>query len=81
MSHGTSWSTQELTAYVAEPARVGADEQACVDVACWFWTTKNIGPLAEADDAKAVTKRINGGYNGLDDRLEHLTRAKALLGL
>ena len=30
---------------------------------------------------KAVTKAINGGYNGLDDRIEYLTRAKAVLGI
>lgn len=67
--------------YVSDPIRVATDPFACVDVACWFWKDRNIGPLAEADDARAVTKRINGGYNGLDDRLEHLARAKALLGL
>lgn len=67
--------------YLSDPARLATDPFACVDVACWFWKTRGIGPLAEADDARAVTKRINGGYNGLDDRLEHLARAKALLGL
>lgn len=67
--------------YLADPTRLATDPVACVDVACWFWKSRGIGPLAEADDAKAVTKRINGGYNGLDDRLENLARAKALLGL
>lgn len=67
--------------YVSDPTRLALDPFACVDVACWFWQSRKIGPLAEADDARAVTKRINGGYNGLDDRLEHLARAKALLGL
>lgn len=67
--------------YLSNPTLLATDPVACVDVACWFWKTRGIGPLAEADDARAVTKRINGGYNGLDDRLEHLARAKALLGL
>ena len=66
--------------YVSDPARLALDPFACVDVACWFWQSRKIGPLADADDARAVTKRINGGYNGLDDRLENLARAKALLG-
>ena len=67
--------------YVSDPNRIALDPVACVDVACWFWQHNGLAPLAEADDARAVTKRINGGYNGLDDRLEHLARAKALLGL
>ncbi|MDG0854291.1 glycoside hydrolase family 19 protein [Roseateles puraquae] len=67
--------------YVSDPNRIALDPVACVDVACWFWQHNGLPPLAEADDARAVTKRINGGYNGLDDRLEHLARAKALLGL
>lgn len=66
---------------VLEPDIVSDDPALCVDVACWFWKTRNIGPLADADDAKAVTKRINGGYNGLDDRLDNLARAKALMGV
>lgn len=67
--------------YLSDPTRLALDPFACVDVACWFWKKNGLGPLAEADDARAVTKRINGGYNGLDDRLEHLARARALLGL
>ncbi len=66
--------------YVSAPTRLALDPFACVDVACWFWQSRKIGPLADADDARAVTKRINGGYNGLDERLEYLARAKALLG-
>lgn len=67
--------------YLDHPELLASDPTVCVDVACWFWTDRKLGPLAEADDVKAVTKRINGGYNGLDDRVENLQRAKALLGL
>lgn len=67
--------------YLSHPEVLAQDPAVAVDVACWFWKTRGLGPLADADDAKAVTRRINGGYNGLDDRLEYLGRAKALLGL
>lgn len=67
--------------YVAHPERIADDPLAAVDVACWFWVTHGLPALAEQDDVKAVTKRINGGYNGLDDRIHYLTRAKAVLGL
>lgn len=69
------------TDYVAKPQRLASDPFAAVDVACWFWHTRKLNALADADDVKAVTRRINGGYNGLDDRIEYLTRAKAVLGL
>ena len=67
--------------YVAKPELVASDPFVAVDVACWFWNTRGINKLADEDDVKAVTKRINGGFNGLDDRIEYLVRAKAVLGI
>lgn len=40
------------------------------------WDHKGCNDLAAADDLKAITKRINGGYNGLDSRRQWLTRAR-----
>ncbi|MEO7941221.1 MAG: glycoside hydrolase family 19 protein [Burkholderiaceae bacterium] len=67
--------------YVAQPEPLSCDPVVAVDVSCWFWKDRGVDKLAEMDDAKAVTKRINGGYNGLDDRLQNLRRAKSVLGL
>lgn len=39
--------------------------------ACWFWETNKLNDLADAGDIKAMTKRINGGYIGLEDRIHH----------
>jgi putative chitinase len=66
---------------VGNPDCVASDPFIAVDVACWYWLKRNINRLADADDVKAVTKAINGGYNGLDDRMSYLARAKAVLGL
>lgn len=44
-----------------------------------YWATRGISRLADADDVIGVTKRINGGTNGLDDRKLALTRAKGVL--
>ena len=60
---------------------IASDPFAAVDVACWFWNKHRINNLADKDDVKAVTKAINGGFNGLDDRIEYLFRAKAVLGI
>jgi putative chitinase len=43
------------------------------------WTEGNLNALADQDDLRAITKRINGGYNGLADRMAWLQRAKATI--
>lgn len=49
------------------------------DVSGWFWDDHDINALADADNIKAVTRMINGGYNGLDDRESCLKLAKSVL--
>lgn len=48
-------------------------------VGCAFWTLNGLNKLADADDLIGITRRINGGTNGLDDRKRRLAQAKALL--
>lgn len=47
--------------------------------ACWFWKTNNIASFADKDDIVGMTKKINGGTIGLEDRQQRYNRAKALL--
>jgi putative chitinase len=57
------------------------------DLACrsagWFWTSRpqQLNVLADTDRFGAITRAINGGYNGLDDRLAYWLRARTALGL
>lgn len=44
----------------------------------WFWWKNGLNKLADADDVRAVTKKINGGYNGLSDRMYYLRKAKKI---
>ena len=71
--------------FVAEPERIANDPLYAVDAACWFWFDRHIGPLADRDDVKAVTKAINGLADGpnthLKSRIEFLFRAKSLIGI
>ena len=43
-----------------------------------FWRRKNINVLADEDNIEAVTKVVNGGLNGIDDRKRYLKLAKAI---
>lgn len=47
----------------------------------WYWAMRKINRLADKDDLAAVTKAINGGTNGLDDRRKCLAVAKKAIGL
>lgn len=48
--------------------------------ACWFWESNNLNKWADAGDIKQMTKIINGGYIGLDDRIKHYNHMLHVLG-
>ncbi len=45
----------------------------------WFWQTHGLNELADVGNFRRITKRINGGYNGYEDRVEHWERIKKVL--
>jgi len=47
--------------------------------ACWFWNANNLNVLADAQDIKMMTKKINGGFIGLEDRIKHYNHAVEIL--
>jgi putative chitinase len=47
--------------------------------AAWFWKQKGLNDLADRDDFNTITRRINGGLNGLQDRLEIWKKAREVL--
>jgi len=46
----------------------------------WFWNKKGLNALADAGDYETMTKRINGGLIGLDDRKAKIAKALSALG-
>jgi putative chitinase len=48
--------------------------------AAWFWNKKGLNSLADASDIETMTKRINGGLIGLDDRKAKIAKALSVLG-
>jgi putative chitinase len=61
------------------PEFLGTFEGA-VQSACWFWETNNLNQWADSGDILTLTKRINGGTIGLEDRIKHYNHAMHILG-
>lgn len=51
-----------------------------LESACWFWNRNSVNVYADQQDIRGATKRINGGYIGLEDRKHHYERALEILG-
>ena len=54
--------------------------EGAVQSACWFWETNNLNQWADKGDILTMTKRINGGTIGLEDRIKHYNHALHVLG-
>lgn len=66
---------------IRNPQLVAEDKKISALAAGWFWDSRNLNSLADKDDLVAITKRINGGSNGLEDRKKRLEKAKKALGV
>ena len=66
-------TAEEAAEYVATP-------KGAVESACWFWDTNKLNAIADTGDIVKMTKKINGGTIGLEDRTERWEKALALLG-
>lgn len=51
-----------------------------VESACWFWQEHGLNALADAKDIETMTKKINGGLLGLDERRARFQKAVSILG-
>jgi putative chitinase len=64
--------------FVEEPEMVARFPWAA-SASAWWWQTNGCNELADLDDIMPVTKRVNGGYNGLKDRVAALDSVKSAL--
>lgn len=44
-----------------------------------YWKSRNLNVLADRDDVESITRKINGGLNGFEDRKKYLTRCKQVI--
>lgn len=63
---------------IEHPELLETPENACRSAA-WFWKARGLNQIADDGDFRKITKRINGGYNGLDDRVALLERAQQVI--
>ncbi len=65
---------------VNEPERLESPDVGCL-AAAWFWASRGLNALADAGDFVTITKRINGGTIGLEERITFWKRAKAVFAV
>lgn len=50
-------------------------------IAACFWSARDLNALADREQFTKITERVNGGRNGLAERLAYFNKAKAVLGI
>ena len=63
---------------IKQPELLEKPQHACMSAA-WFWASKGLNTLADADQFDKITRRINGGQNGAADRQALYARALKVL--
>jgi putative chitinase len=63
----------------AVPA-LAAEGDVSLHTACEYWNARRLEPLADSNDIRELTRRINGGYNGLAERQAYFRRAWSIWG-
>jgi len=75
-----TWFAASLEITPEEAAEYMQTFEGAAQSACWFWETNNLNQWADKNDMLTLTKRINGGTIGLDDRIKHYNHVMAVLG-
>lgn len=63
---------------VSQPERA-AQPDVAFRIAALYWMSRGLNELADRQDFREITRRINGGFNGLADRIKYFDRARAAL--
>ena len=64
---------------MASPSLLASDPELALETALYYWTKAKLNGYSDNDDIRLVTRRINGGYAGLEQRSAYLSTAKAVL--
>jgi putative chitinase len=75
-----TWFAASLSIPVEEASQYLETFEGAAQSACWFWETNKLNQWADTGDIVTLTKRINGGTIGLEDRKKHYEHALHVLG-
>jgi putative chitinase len=76
-----TWFAESLEITPEEASEFLATFEGAAQSACWFWESNNLNQWADKGDIVTLTKRINGGTIGLEDRIKHYEHALHVLGV
>ena len=75
-----SWFAASLSITPEEASQYMETFEGAAQSACWFWETNKLNNWADTGDIVTLTKKINGGTIGLEDRIKHYNHALHVLG-
>ena len=75
-----SWFAASLQISPEEASEYMETFEGAAQSACWFWESNNLNQWADKQDILTLTKRINGGTIGLEDRKKHYEHCLHILG-
>jgi putative chitinase len=71
--------SQKLGVDLEGKPELASDPMISIKTACEYWNSRKLSIYADLDDIRTITRKINGGYNGFDDRKLYLQRIKPII--
>lgn len=73
----------DIQDFINNPDLIASNINYAVESACWYWDSNQLNLLADKNttDVTSVTKKVNGGTNGLTERQEFFDAVKKILGI
>lgn len=73
------WMSGDENLFLDHPELLGSDPLFAARSAAWFWRTRNLNAASDRCDVATVSRRINGGSNGMLERIRYYDRARMVL--
>lgn len=70
---------QKLGVDLEGKPELASDPMISIKTACEYWNSRKLSIYADLDDIRTITKKINGGYNGFEDRKQYLQKVKTII--